>query len=114
LENCSALLFSVELFFPGPEPGPGLPDISWYNIQKRGKLNQENTNYVMLTSNRYTKRPLTIPRFSTPSPSQMYQNWDFVCENIPSGNPGKDFVNYIESLECQGKFFTPVKTAVKL
>jgi hypothetical protein len=33
-----------------------------------------------------------FPKFSIPSPSKMYPNWDFWFENIPSGNPGLNVV----------------------
>jgi hypothetical protein len=59
---------------------------------------------------KYTKRPLKmpninnvpIPKFSTPRPSKIFQNWDFWYENIPSGNPGKVFyVCCSTSISCR-------------
>jgi hypothetical protein len=30
-----------------------------------------------------------MPNFSILRPSNIYQNWDFRFENVPSGNPGQ-------------------------
>jgi hypothetical protein len=40
-------------------------------------------------------------KFSLPRPSQIYQNWDFWFENIPSGNPGRYYK--VGRPRCQGK-----------
>jgi hypothetical protein len=71
--------------------GPGLPDLSWYNIPKRGNMYQIAT-----------KRPLSIPNgckidrmyikyanlFHSKTLQKFTQNLDFWFENIPSGNSG--------------------------
>jgi hypothetical protein len=36
---------------------------------------------------------LNLPTFFFPRPSKIYQNLDFWFENIPSGNPGRKYVN---------------------
>jgi hypothetical protein len=72
-----------------------LPDFSWSKIPKGGKIYQITT--------KYTKRGKNIPnghkifpidqivikytKIFLARPSKIYPNWDFWCENKPSGNP---------------------------
>jgi hypothetical protein len=70
----------------------GLPDFSWYNIPKRGKIHQMttyNTKWpkIYLMVGKLTKLPQNIPTSSIVRPSKIYPNWNFWFENIPSGNP---------------------------
>jgi hypothetical protein len=70
----------------------GLPDSSWHNIPKRGKIYQISTKLlndlkIYPTGIIYSKWALNTPKFSIVRPSKIYPNWDFWFENIPSGNP---------------------------
>jgi hypothetical protein len=61
--------------------------------QKGRKYTKLPLNYQ--TAIKYTKCPeyipnvhrIGIPNFSIPRPSNIYPNWYFWFENIPSGNP---------------------------
>jgi hypothetical protein len=72
----------------------GLPDFSFYNIPKRGKLTKLPTNIpndhnMFHLAEKFTKQPFNIPTSSIASPSKIYPDWDFGFEKIPSGNPGQ-------------------------
>jgi hypothetical protein len=77
----------------------GLPDFSWHNIPKWGKIYQIATKlpkghkiYQMAVV--YSKSPLNTPTFSIQRPSNIYPNWDFWFENIPSGNPDRRYATH--------------------
>jgi hypothetical protein len=54
----------------------------------------ENIKYIKWTQNvyqlalRYSKWPLKLPKSSVARHSKIYPNWDFLFENMRSGNPG--------------------------
>jgi hypothetical protein len=62
----------------------GLPDFSWCNIPKRGKIYQITIKYTKLPQN------ICILTSSIAIPSKIYPNWwgGVGLKKIPSGNPG--------------------------
>jgi hypothetical protein len=59
VERALAKLFH---FFTASQTGvSGLPDFSWYNIPKRGKIYQSTTKYTKWTQNMYTKWTEHLP-----------------------------------------------------
>jgi hypothetical protein len=71
----------------------GLPDFSWHNIPKRGKIylittTLPNGHKILQMAVKYPEWPWNIPAFSIIRPSKIYPNWYFWFENKPSGNPG--------------------------
>jgi hypothetical protein len=74
----------------------GLPDFSWYMIQKLGKIvTNENKTYQMVI--KHPKCPYNISsghkiyqRLSKQKPFKIYPNCDFWFENKPSGNPAAE------------------------
>jgi hypothetical protein len=42
---------------------------------------------------------MNIPTFPLTRPSNIYPNWDFWFENIPSGNPASNFRAFKSSAE---------------
>jgi hypothetical protein len=74
-----------------------LPDYSWYNIPKTGKINQIVIQFTKLQQNisngnkidemfiKYICRHFPIAR-----PSKIDPVWDFWSENMPSGNPAEN------------------------
>jgi hypothetical protein len=66
-----------------------LPDSSWHNVPKRGKLTHNITNGLKMyqMAVKYSKWPENKPAFSIPRPFKIYLNRDFWFENIASGNP---------------------------
>jgi hypothetical protein len=78
-----------------------LPDFSWQNIPKRGKIYQITTIFpsghkIFQMPVKYSKWPKYIPSFSILRPQKIYPNWDFGFENKPSGNPGHIVIVCIE------------------
>jgi hypothetical protein len=72
-----------------------LPDFSWHNIPKQGKISQTapklpNSHNIYEMAVIYFKWPHNVPTFSIPRPSKIDPNWDFWYENMPSGNPDAD------------------------
>jgi hypothetical protein len=80
---------------------PGLPDFSWYNTPKRGKIHIQNDHKIYQMAVKYFQWPqnisngrkidqvlIKIPRFYNARPTKIYPNWNFWFENKPSGNPG--------------------------
>jgi hypothetical protein len=70
----------------------GLPDFSWYNLPKRGKIYQTTTQYTKMSiiyqmAVKLTKCPKNTPTSFIARPSKMYPNWNFWSENKPSGDP---------------------------
>jgi hypothetical protein len=61
----------------------GLPDLSWHNIPKRWKYNKWPENWP-------NRHKMYIPLSSIARSSKIYPNWDFLFENIPSGNPDSE------------------------
>jgi hypothetical protein len=75
---------------------PGLPDYSWHNTPKRGKIHQittklPNAHQIYTTVINYSKYSEYIATFSIPRSSKIYPNWYFWSEKKPSGNPGFQF-----------------------
>jgi hypothetical protein len=71
----------------------GLPDFSWHNIPKQGKIYQvtttlQNGQRIFQMAVKYSKWPYNIPTFPILRPSKICPNLDFWFENIPFGNPG--------------------------
>jgi uncharacterized protein (DUF2249 family) len=72
--------------------GLGLPDFSWHNIPNGEEIYQiatklPNGHKIYQMSRVYSKCPQNISNFSIPRPSNIYPNWYFWFENLPSGNP---------------------------
>jgi hypothetical protein len=65
---------------------PGLPDLSQYNIPKRGKTYQMNIKYTMWSQNGQNHHRKYQHMYSIARPLKIYPNLDFWFENIPSGN----------------------------
>jgi hypothetical protein len=65
----------------------GLPDFSWCNIPKRGKIYQNTIKYTKWSQSghiidyMYQHLPLQ-------DPPKIYPNWYFLFENMSSGKPG--------------------------
>jgi hypothetical protein len=62
-----------------------LPDFSWHNVPKRGKIHQIGTKLpnccnILQMAKEYTNL------FHSKA-SLIYSNWDFLVENMPSGKP---------------------------
>jgi hypothetical protein len=78
--------------FPNVASESGLPDFSLYNIPKWGKIYQIATKLsnghkiYQMAVNIPNDHRHNIPTFFIPRPSQIYPNFDFWFENIPSGN----------------------------
>jgi hypothetical protein len=80
----------------------GLPDFSWYNIcTKREKKYQMTTKHTYPLARKYTKMIINILNaypctyvcnvtniFGSKAISKVVPNWNFLYENIFSGNPG--------------------------
>jgi hypothetical protein len=75
---------------------PGLPDFSWYNLPKRGKIYHIIAKYTATKYNatKYTKWQYNVINsykiyhhfpFQT---LKIYPNWDFWFEYTSPGNPG--------------------------
>jgi hypothetical protein len=73
---------------------PGLPDFSWHNIPKRGKIyhiakalpNGHKIYQITLNIQNYQKMVYKHFPFYV-RPSKIYPNWDFWLKNKTSGNP---------------------------
>jgi hypothetical protein len=67
---------------------PGLPDVSWYNIPKRGEYTKyhkiyQNYDSLYKMTIKYTLcHKIHISKFSTPRPSKIYLNWNLGFEKI--------------------------------
>jgi hypothetical protein len=59
------------------------------------KIDQWAKIYQM--AGKLTGWPQTIPTSSIVRPSQIYPNWDFWIENIPSGNPVENMLENTNS-----------------
>jgi hypothetical protein len=64
----------------------GLPDITWYNITKTGKIYQLTIKYTKWPQNIPTGRKI-YQHILFQDPPKFSPNWDVWFENIPSGNP---------------------------
>jgi hypothetical protein len=85
-ETCGNLISLLET---------GLPDFSWYNIPKRGKICQittrfQNAHNICPTVVKYSEWRDYITTIFIPRPSKIYPNWDFWSEKKLSGNPRKE------------------------
>jgi hypothetical protein len=70
----------------------GLPDFSWRNIPKRGKIYQiatilRNGHKLYQMTVKYSQCPYNILAFFILRPHKIYPYWEFWFENKPSGNP---------------------------
>jgi hypothetical protein len=96
--QCSAVLASkLASDSTAPFSSPGLPDFSWHNIPKRGKIYQITTklpNFLQIAqmSITYSKWSYNIQSFSILRPSKIYPNWYFWFENLSSGKPVLDWL----------------------
>jgi hypothetical protein len=66
----------------------GLPDFSWYNIPKWGKIYKmtaklPNAHEMYPMVIKYYKWPENITTFSIARFSEIYPNWDFWSEKKP-------------------------------
>jgi hypothetical protein len=69
----------------------GLPYFSSHNIPKLGENAPSDQKIYVPDIHKLRQTALqyqNMPKFSIPSPSNMYQKWDFWSANKPSGNPG--------------------------
>jgi hypothetical protein len=71
---------------------PELPDISWYNIPKRGNIYQINIKYGKWPQNIPNSHKIGLMAINYTNifhckALQIDPNWYFWFENIPSGNP---------------------------
>jgi hypothetical protein len=75
-----------------------LPDFSWYNKTKMGKMYQtDHKIYQKAIKNIHQM----VINYSTPRLSKVYHNWIFWFKNIPSGNPGHHVGWCHHALLCQ-------------
>jgi hypothetical protein len=103
----------------------GLPDVSYYNIPKRGEICIPVAHKITKWQwNTCTEWPKNIPHgqqihqhiYYIPKHSKVYPNWDFWYDSIPSGNPAD-----VSWFSCQRlrdptppKISAPLKTNKKL
>jgi hypothetical protein len=70
---------------------PGLPDFSWYNIPKGGKIYQMTTKYTKWPLHISNGRKIDQMNIKCTNifqrPSKIYPNWDYWFENKPPGIP---------------------------
>jgi hypothetical protein len=82
---------------------PGLPDFSWHNIPKLGEICQianklQNGHTMYQLAEMYYNWPKNI--ITNLFHSKALQNdpiWDFWFENIPSGNPARNFSKFLSA-----------------